>query len=185
MIKVKPSKGKLLVAEPSILNDNSFNRSVIFLTEHNEGGSVGFIFNKPTDFTLTDIFPDLNSELPIFYGGPVSSDNLYFIHKIPELIPNSIEISNGFYWGGDFDAVTELLLEDSISKNDIRFFLGYSGWSNNQLEDELSTLSWIVTENKSHNLLKINHDEFWKDEISKFGGVYQIWANAPENPSHN
>ncbi len=185
MLKVKVSKGKLLIAEPSILNDGSFKRSVILLTEHNQDGSVGFIFNKPTSYVLSDFISEIESNLRVFYGGPVSEDNLYFVHKIPELIPNSIEIADGIFWGGDFEAVLELIKNDLLSKNDIRFFLGYSGWTNNQLNDELSSYSWIVIENKFKNLFHINHNNFWKNEMNKFGGIYKIWANAPEDPSLN
>ena len=185
MTDTKPAKGKLLVAEPNILNDSQFNRSVIFLTEHNENGSVGFILNKPLEYTVTDLIPDVESNLKIYYGGPVADDNLYFVHRVPDLIPNSIEISNGIYWGGDFDAVINLLNKDKLTSKDIRFFLGYSGWSQNQLEDELSSFSWVVIDNSFNNIFQVNHNDFWKDEMNKFGGVYKIWANAPENPSYN
>lgn len=185
MSKLKVSKGKILVAEPSVLTDSSFNRSIVLLTEHNENGSVGFIFNKPTEYTIGDILPEVDSTLRVYFGGPVSEGNLYYVHRIPELIPDSIEVGDGFYWGGDFEAVMELLKEDIISKNDIRFFLGYSGWSSQQLEEELTTYSWVVIENKFQDLFEINHNSFWKDEITKFGGVYRIWANAPANPSYN
>ncbi|MEN8125781.1 MAG: YqgE/AlgH family protein [Bacteroidota bacterium] len=185
MLKIKPSKGKLLVAEPSILNDSSFKRSIVLLTEHSQDGSVGFIFNKPTSHVLSDFITEVDSSLRVYYGGPVSEDNLYFVHKIPELIPNSIEIANGIFWGGDFEAVLDLIKSDILSKNDIRFFLGYSGWTNNQLNDELSSYSWIVIENKFKNLFHINHNNFWKNEMNKFGGIYKIWANAPEDPSLN
>ena len=102
MTSLKPSKGKILIAEPSILNDDSFNRSVILLSEHNESGSVGFILNKPSPYTIKDLLPEINSSLKIYFGGPVSENNLYFVHKVPELIPDSIEITNGIYWAGDF-----------------------------------------------------------------------------------
>ena len=72
---------------------------------------------------------------------------MYFIHKIPELIPNSIEISDGIYWGGDFKEISSLLQEDQIKNSEIRFFLGYSGWSNKQLEQELELNSWVVSQN--------------------------------------
>lgn len=181
----KPAKGKLLIAEPSILCDGSFNRSVILLSEHSDKGSVGFIFNKPSPYTIKDLLPEIDSSLKIYYGGPVSEDNLYFVHKIPELIPDSIEIGNGIFWGGDFLAVQNLLENNILSKNDIRFFLGYSGWSEQQLEDELSVTSWLVIENKFKNLFNIGHNNFWKNELIKFGGVYKIWANAPEDPNLN
>ncbi len=185
MDAIKLTKGKLLIAEPSILGDSSFNRSVVLLTEHDENGSVGFIFNKPAPYTLSDLIPELDSTLKVYFGGPVSEDNLYFVHNVPELIPDSIEITNGIYWGGDFEAVQALIKDGILSENDIRFFLGYSGWSEQQLEEELSITSWLVIENKFQNLFKICHNSFWKDELIKYGGVYQIWANAPKNPSLN
>jgi putative transcriptional regulator len=185
MISLKPSKGKILIAEPSILTDDSFNRSVILLSEHNESGSVGFILNKPSPYTIKDLLPEIDSSLKIYFGGPVSENNLYFVHKVPELIPDSIEITNGIYWAGDFETVRNLLKNDMLSKNDIRFFLGYSGWSKEQLEEELNTTSWLVIENKFNNLFKIEHNNFWKNELLKIGGIYKIWANAPKDPSLN
>ena len=94
MIKVKPKKGQLLIAEPSILGDSSFNRSVVLLADYNEDGSVGFILNKPLEYSLSDLIPEISVEFKIYNGGPVEQDNLYFIHTIPELIPNSVEISS-------------------------------------------------------------------------------------------
>ena len=107
------------------------------------------------------------------------------MHKVPELIPDSIEIGNGIYWGGDFSAIQSLLKEEVLSKHDIRFFLGYSGWSELQLEEELSTTSWLIIENKFKNLFQINPLHFWKNELLKFGGIYKLWANAPKDPSLN
>ena len=182
---MKPSKGKLLIAEPSILNDVSFNRSIILLSEHNDEGAVGFIINKPSEFTIKDLLPEINSAVRIYNGGPVSTENLYFVHRLPKIIPNSIEIGDGIYWGGDFDKVQELLESNTPLLNDIRFFLGYSGWSKSQLQEELDTTSWKVIENKHKNIFGISHKNFWKDELMKFGGDYKIWANAPENPSLN
>jgi len=182
---IKPAKGKLLIAEPSILGDRSFNRSIILLSEHDENGSVGFIFNKPSPYIFSDLIPEIDSSFKIYHGGPVSESNLYFVHKVPELIPDSIEIGNGIFWGGDFETVQELLKDDVLSKNDIRFFLGYTGWSKEQLEQELVSTSWLVVENKFKNLFKVGHNNFWKNELIKYGGVYKIWANAPKNPSLN
>ena len=185
MFKTKPSKGKLLVAEPSILNDKSFNRSVILLSEHNDEGSVGFIINKPSSYVLSDLIPEIDSDLVIYNGGPVSKENLYFIHRVPELIPDSLEIANGIYWGGDFNTVQELLQDNTLTKDEIRFFLGYSGWSKDQLIDELKTTSWIVIENDYQNIFDVSDSSFWKEQLLKFGGEYQLWANAPENPYLN
>ncbi|MCF6350667.1 MAG: YqgE/AlgH family protein [Flavobacteriaceae bacterium] len=185
MTETKPKKGKLLIAEPSILNDNNFNRSVILITEHNETGTIGFILNKPTIYSLKDLIPKINSNHKVYIGGPVAEDNLYFIHRIPNQIPNSIKIEKNIFWGGDFDTVQNLLNNNLISKGDIRFFLGYSGWSENQLFDELKKTAWLVKENNYKNILNVQPNSFWKLELLDTGGEYQIWANAPSNPKLN
>jgi putative transcriptional regulator len=179
-------KGVLLIAEPSLLGDSSFNRSVILIADHNQDGSVGFILNKPLEYTVNDLVPDLEAYFTIFNGGPVEQDNLYFIHNIPDLIPNSIEISNGIFWGGDFELTKTLINENKINSDNIRFFLGYTGWAANQLEEELEQKSWIVLKN-IHNkeILEKASDNFWKEKLLTLGGEYLIWSNAPENPILN
>ncbi len=184
MTELEPIKGRLLIAEPSILNDRSFNRSVVLLTEHNKSGSIGFIMNKPMKYRMCDLVPDIDCNLPVYNGGPVSPENLYFIHNVPHLIPDSIEISEGIYWGGDFDSVSDLLVDKKISYKEIRFFLGYSGWEANQLAEELIEDSWMVMENSYPNILSTN-DTIWKSKLMELGGEYQMWANAPKNPTLN
>jgi len=127
----------------------------------------------------------LISEPSIYYGGPVSKNNLYFIHKVPDLIEEGIEISEGIFWGGNFKNVKKLLKNKALKKNDIRFFLGYSGWSSNQLQDELETDSWIVMDNTYTNIFSKEYQSLWKEEVKRMGGDYLIWAGAPENPSLN
>lgn len=186
MISEKLQKGQLLIAEPSIIGDLSFNRSVILLADHNEEGSVGFILNKPLEYTITDLIPEIDASFVIYNGGPVEQDNLYFIHTVPELITNSIEISSGIFWGGDFELTKILINEGKINKEDIRFFLGYTGWSANQLEEELHANSWIVTKNEyKSSILSKSSKQFWKEKIIEQGGEYIIWSNAPENPLLN
>ncbi len=186
MITIKPKKGHLLIAEPSIIGDSSFNRSVILLADYNEEGSVGFILNKPLEYTLTDLVPNTAASFKVYNGGPVEQDNLYFIHKVPELIPESIEISLGIFWGGDFDIALEMINIGKITDSDIRFFLGYSGWEPMQLEKELESNSWVVSENiYEKTLIEKSNDAFWKEKMIELGGDYSIWSNAPENPSYN
>ena len=175
-----------MIAEPSILGDVSFNRSVVLLADHSDNGSVGFILNKILDFTLKDLIPELQVNFKVYNGGPVEQDNLYFIHKIPDLIPESIEIANGIYWGGNFEIVVELISKNLISEKEIKFFLGYSGWDAQQLEDELNSHAWIVTPNEDHTeLLEKPYNSFWKDKMLELGGEYMLWSNSPENPSYN
>lgn len=181
MSEIQPYKGSLLIAEPSILNDDSFNRSIILLTEHNEKSSVGFILNRPLKFTLGDIIPEIDCSFVIYQGGPVEQDNLYFVHKIPELIPDSIEVSKDIYWGGNFNSLKDLLAEKKVKSTDIRFFLGYSGWGTHQLEEELHNNSWFVSENDFENIFSVDNETLWKNKLMQKGGEYKIWANAPSD----
>lgn len=186
MVNLHPEKGHLLIAEPSILGDMSFNRSVILIADHTEEGSIGFILNKPLEYTINDLIPEIEASLKIYNGGPVEQDNLYFIHKIPDLIPNSIEISHGIFWGGDFDTVTELINKGELNDNDIRFFLGYTGWETDQLIDELHSNTWVVVKNiYKESIIKKSDVKFWKEKMLELGGDYSIWSNAPEDPSYN
>jgi len=186
MLTNLPKKGHLLVAEPSTLVDDSFNRSVVLLAEHNQDGSVGFILNKPLSYTINDLLPEIEASYIIYNGGPVEQDNLYFLHNIPEIIPNSLEISNGIFWGGDFETTKNLINTGKINKNNIRFFLGYSGWSVNQLQMELQDNAWIVTENTlKQDILSKSSNQFWKDKIVEQGGEYILFSNSPENPMLN
>jgi len=186
MISEKLKKGQLLIAEPSIIGDLSFNRSVILLADHNDEGSVGFIINKPLKYTINDLVPDVEATFKIYNGGPVEQDNLYFIHNIPELIPNSVEISSGIFWGGDFELTRNLINDGQIKKDNIRFFLGYTGWEAKQLENEMQSNSWILAENLYENkIIGKSTTDFWKEKILELGGDYIIWSNAPENPLLN
>jgi len=178
---LKPYKGKLLIAEPSILNDDSFNRSIILLTEHNDRSSVGFILNRPLKFTIRDLIPEIDCSFTVYQGGPVEQDNLYFIHQVPDLIPDSINVSSNIYWGGNFESLKNLLIDQVIKNTDIRFFLGYSGWGTHQLDDEIINNSWFVSENDFENIFSVDDESLWKNKLMQKGGEYKIWANAPSD----
>ncbi|GGG43321.1 transcriptional regulator [Croceivirga lutea] len=186
MTRLDPQKGILLIAEPTLTGDVSFNRSVILLAEHNDQGSVGFILNKPLDYKINDLVNDISVPFKVFNGGPVEQDNLYFIHKVPHLISDSIEISDGIFWGGDFQKIVNLLNDKVIDETDIRFFLGYSGWSSLQLDKELDSKSWVVVPNAyQSDIIQKSSSAFWKEKMMELGGDYLIWSNAPENPILN
>lgn len=180
------TKGCLLLADPNIINDPYFNRTVILITENSEDEVVGFIINKPLEYNFEDIFSGMGKDYKIYNGGPVNKDNLYYIHNLPDLIPNSIKVSNNLFWGGDFSNVKNLIKDNKIGSNNIRFFSGYSGWTLPQLNNEIKEKSWIITNNRfDDKILKSKTNEFWKEEIKKLGNDYKIWSNAPENPNLN
>lgn len=185
-VEIKPKKGKLLIAEPALTGDVSFNRSVVLLAEHNTEGAVGFILNKPLEYDIRDLVSEIKVPLRVFNGGPVEQDNLYFIHKVPDLIDDSVEISDGIYWGGDFEKTVELINNNTITEKDIRFFLGYSGWASLQLDQELVSKSWVVVQNEyQSDIIQKSTTAFWKEKMIELGGEYLIWSNSPENPILN
>ena len=88
--------------------------------------------------------------------------------------------------GGDFELVVELINDNKIKKNEIKFFLGYSGWEKEQLNNEIENKSWILA--KKENIENLSFQEtisIWKDKLEKIGGKYLLWSNSPENPQHN
>ena len=91
-----------------------------------------------------------------------------------------------YFWGGDFDATIALINKGIITPRDIRFFLGYSGWSSLQLDQELDSKSWIVVKNHYESeIIEKSSNSFWKEKMMELGGDYLLWSNAPENPSLN
>ena len=184
---IPPANGILLIAEP-FLKDPNFIRSVTLLCKYDTtDGAVGFVINKPHQQKLGEFLPEMAAfDLPIFIGGPVQTDTLHFLHKYPEHFPEAPEISEGIYWGGDFELTKSLINDGSIKKDNIRFFLGYTGWEASQLESEMQLNSWIITENLYKNkILGKATADFWKEKILELGGEYIIWSNAPENPLLN
>lgn len=183
---MSPNRGQLLIAEPSSIYDESFSRSIILLVACNAEGSVGFIMNKPSEYTLQSFIPDIQNDFVVYIGGPVEQQSLYFIHTRPDVIEDSLEISKGLYWGGNFEQVIKRIESQEIKSNEIKFFLGYSGWATNQLEDELESNSWLLTDNSYQKSLLVKSDsDFWKEKMIELGGEYSLWANAPEDPSLN
>ena len=183
---MKPKNGRLLVATPELLLDHFFNQSVLLLTEHNDKGSMAFMLNKPLILRLNDIFNDIPSGFQLWNGGPVESSNLFYLHNVPHLIPKSIpfDSAKNLHIGGDFNIVKTLLKEQVIDENNIRFFLGYSGWAPKQLEDEIADKAWFVTRNDI-DIFDFNPRDIWKEKIVDIDPENIIWKNAPSNPHLN
>lgn len=184
----QPKRGNFLIAEPFLL-DNYFSRSVILLCEHeNEIGTVGFMINRILSEKLDDFFPELNEkvEIPIYFGGPVHPERLHFIHSLANEIEDGLKIADGLFWGGNFEKVKELLMEDKLDISRIKFFLGYSGWEKNQLADEMKENTWIVSDGAKELIFSDEEDTtIWKQSLKKLGGDYAQMSNYPIHPSLN
>lgn len=185
MVKEEISTGKILLAEP-FMEDPNFKRSVVLLCEHNDLGSLGFILNRPLNTTideLMDDFPEFNAT--VYYGGPVQTNTVHYIHTKGDILDESISIENGLYWGGDFDKLKFLISTQLIGPSDIRFFVGYSGWSERQLADETSYGSWIVSKMDPNYLFRVGHQDLWSYALANKGDVYSVIAQMPEHISQN
>lgn len=180
-----PEKGKLLISEP-FLPDTFFNRSLIYLTEHDEKGSVGFIINKSININVTDAlegFPGWNEKLTM--GGPVAPDTLHYLHTMGDLVPGSMWVSDNIYWGGDIENIKELITSGKAGKGDIRFFLGYSGWGEGQLEKELMENSWVIADVAPEIVMKYRKEDSWKMVLRSLKKRYRLWAEFPDSPEMN
>ena len=181
---LKPKKGRLLLAEP-FMNDDHFSRSVIYMCEHDKTGSYGFILNNKLNIELDEIIPEI--EIPninVYYGGPVHSSNLFFLHQLGDIIDSSVKISDNIWTSGDFNQIIEFMNMGILDINKIKFFLGYAGWTKNQLETEFDSNSWIAIDLKKENIFCKN-DDLWKEVLSNRGGKLKAIANFPINPTDN
>lgn len=182
---IHPAPGILLIADP-FLKDPNFLRTVVILCEHKEEGSFGFVLNKQIEQTLGELISDLEEfKLPVYYGGPVQMNTIHFLHQYPDLIPESCKISNDIYWGGNFETVTALIKNNSIDLSKIKFFVGYSGWGDGQLSDELKEKSWLTVSATKSLVFDTQHDNIWKGSLQHLGGEYEIMANFPIDPQLN
>ncbi len=182
---IKPSQGQILISDP-VLQDFFFRQSVVLLAEHNEEGSFGLIVNKPVDVTLNEVTRDFPPfDAPLYLGGPVKTDSIFFIHTLGDVVQGSLKIMNGLYWGGDIQVIKEMMILNQLTTNDIRFFVGYAGWSSHQLERELKENSWVVSKITAETIIRSNPRKMWGNLIRKFGDDYAIWANYPLDPSMN
>lgn len=182
---IEPGPGILLIAEP-FLKDPNFLRTVVFLCEHKGEGSFGFVLNRVFENTLDELIPELEgNKIPLYYGGPVQLNSVHFLHQYPELIPGGQEVFKGVYWGGDFDLVIELLKEGNIDLKKIRFYIGYSGWGEGQLADEIIEKTWLTVKATKRLVFHPRHNEIWKDSLHHLGGEYEQIIHYPIDPQLN
>jgi len=183
--KLKPAKGRILIAEP-FLQGPYFSRSIVFLTECGDEGAVGFVLNKSSELYPDEVIEDLfNFKGELYVGGPVSANTLHFLHTLGDKVPNSVQVTETLYWGGDFEVIKELVNAGEADHTQVKFFAGYSGWSPGQLEGEIEENSWIVADAEDEVIMNYDVQDVWKYIMEGLGDVFKAWTNFPENPSYN
>jgi putative transcriptional regulator len=158
-LKVQP--GTILISSPD-LEDPNFDKVVIAICEYNTKGAMGFVINQPYDRNFNELLEFSNSKpFPLYEGGPVENDSLYFIHRRPDIIEHSALIADGIYLGGDFKQAVSHINTAVHPDEDIKLFIGYCGWDPNQLEAEIDEGSWLVTDAAISFVLKEMTNQVW------------------------
>lgn len=183
-----PDAGKLLVSEP-FMTDQYFSHSVISLVDYDrDGTSMGIVMNRATSYTVGQLIEGFDDDVdaPVFCGGPLSPDRLFYIHRLGNLFTGCREISRGLWIGGDFDQMKEYVAAGNPTAGLIRFFIGYSGWEARQLDREISQHVWAVADALSpKKMLTGADDAYWHRMVRTMGEEYRPWLLHPMNPQAN
>lgn len=180
-----PSKGKILISEP-FLRDENFTRSVVLLIDHTEEGSMGIIMNKALPLLVNDVVKEFKylDDIPLYMGGPVGTDTLFYLHTLPN-VKGAIALGNGMYLNGDFMEIKKYILQGNPIEGNIRFFLGYSGWEHEQLKHEIEENTWMIGNAEQAILLSDSIKSMWHNALGSLGRKYEAWSRFPLTPSLN
>ena len=183
---IEPKPGEILLSEPT-MGDLHFGRAAVLLIDHSDAeGTFGIIMNKPLIMRLNELVDTFNDfDAPVYLGGPVAENKIFFMHTLGDLIPESCKIIDGLYWGGDAGVLNTLIGQGIANKNNTRFFLGYSGWEAGQLVSELERNSWVVCKAGAKTLLNTPPDQLWNTLVGRMGQEYALWNRFPKNPENN
>ena len=179
----KANTGNILIAEPFMVDPN-FKRSVVLLCDHTKDeGTVGFVLNKPLGLRINELIIDFPQfDIEVYYGGPVQTDSIHYIHNVGGLLDNSTKVVDGVWWGGDFDKLKFLISSEMIKPHNIRFFVGYSGWSPGQLNEEMNFGSWVISDMFANYLFKSRPTKLWKQVMNNKGDAYTCLLYTSPSP---
>ncbi|WP_375176286.1 YqgE/AlgH family protein [Marinobacter mobilis] len=160
-----------LIASP-YLADPRFHGSVIYLCEHSSEGALGLVLNRPLDIGLGEILEQLGMDgkeldLPVFLGGPVQPERGFVLHGPGSHWQSTSVISEGVALTTSRD-----ILEDigrGQGPQDFRVALGYSGWGEGQLEEELASNSWLTCPAKTDLLFATSWQDLYQTVLTDMG----------------
>ncbi|MBL7766387.1 MAG: YqgE/AlgH family protein [Chitinophagaceae bacterium] len=181
---IQPGPGKLLIAEP-LLQEETFHRSVIYLCHHDEKESVGYVLNRHAQKDLSFLVEGLRGiEFPLYVGGPVDLNSLHLIHTMPDLLGGE-KVTDKIWWSGDIDAAIEAIKLGKLTPSSCKFFVGYSGWGEGQLDAELDMNSWLVSEASLTQIFDVSAELLWSESIKQLGEKYRSLLYVPKDPQMN
>jgi putative transcriptional regulator len=177
-------KGKILISNSSIITDE-FNKSVVFMIDHDSTGAFGLAVNKKSEFKITEIItgiPSIYSEVDLYWGGPVDKTFISILHDKIDYHEPGLKVINGVYLSRSFELLTELL---SSNNSNFRIYQGYSGWSAGQLEQEFQRKSWVSHESKADFIFPNDPEKVWREALKSKGGIYKYFAEHTKDPLLN
>jgi putative transcriptional regulator len=161
----------LLVAKPE-LQDPNFAGAVV-LVVFPEGAPVGVILNRPLKLTAKEAFSDnpqlKNRSDTLYLGGPVQPTRLMFLFQQPQIPDRAFAVLEDLYLSADGNVLEQLLAGNGQPVQ--RFFLGYSGWTASQLEQEIDLGAWYVLPADRRTVLRKDTDTLWRDLILRATAV--------------
>lgn len=182
---ITPNRGKILISDP-FNNGNIFERSVVFLCNHDDEGSFGFIINKPIRISMKGLEDQLPETIVTAYqGGPVETDSLFYLHTLGDEIKESQPLGKGVYLGYNYKELYKKMTPELIEEGAIKLFIGYCGWASRQLDEELEKNFWAVLEIEDINDIILPREDMWQYFMQKLGKKYEIMSNFPINPNDN
>jgi putative transcriptional regulator len=170
--RVKPARGVFLVAEPEI-EGGPFHQSVVLLLSHGEDGTLGLIVNRATRMPLSEALPELDVGEPpprLFFGGPVGLEGLLVLFR-SDVPPDNVDpVMENVYYSGD-RTVLEELIKGGKPSEELRLFIGHSGWAPGQLDAELLRGTWDVRRADASTVFHTEPGRMWED-LSMSGRTY-------------
>lgn len=177
--------GKILIANPT-MDDPFFQQTVVLVCSKTESGHFGLILNKSTQHQFSKICDGIFNDIhAIYQGGPVQVDTLHYIHTRSADIEESIQVYDNLYFNGSFEHIAELVNNHALKTEEIRFFVGYSGWDEGQLEDEIHQKAWFVQPLDVELIFTTSPARLWNTVIKNVGSKYKMYANFPSDPRLN
>ena len=173
---------RLLVATP-VIGDGNFERSVVLMLQHNSDGAVGLVLNRPSELAVADVM-ELWPNTPgvLFYGGPVSTRSVL---GLSSHWPGCDE----FNWSELAPGVGSVNLHagaEALSASpDLRIFLGYAGWSAQQLEGEVDAGAWFVVDPEPGDVISDNPEGLWQAVLARQPNEVSWFGNYPDDPRTN
>ena len=181
-------KGSLLIANP-VLPDPNFSRTVILLCNHNKQGSFGLVINRSAELKAPDLFSSIDIlksyNEKIYIGGPVSQSMVFYLYRSSQDVGDLDKVCSGVYLGSSLEALESLCLDIDKQKDNVRFYLGYSGWSGGQLDGEMEQNSWLIQSADEQIVFLDSEDLMWPKAVNSLGEEYQYLTKAPVNPQWN